>query len=171
MRSTNGSTASIGRERFSLLAQRDELAWSIRVCKFITFIKCFHLHSNSLARIRITTSEINTAHKATPFLARPLWLYACIYFLGEMTDTFKSSFLCEKFEKKFNSKPQWIVRCPGRVNLIGEHIDYSGYGVLRMALSQSIYIAFAPNNSNKLHLENTSDKFEWVFIILYQIVN
>ncbi|ESK96578.1 galactokinase gal [Moniliophthora roreri MCA 2997] len=52
--------------------------------------------------------------------------------------------LAENFAKKFGRKPEWIVRAPGRVNLIGEHIDYCLFCVLPAAIEQDILIACAP---------------------------
>lgn len=52
--------------------------------------------------------------------------------------------LAEEFEKRFGRKPAFIARAPGRVNLIGEHIDYTLFGVLPAAVERDILIACAP---------------------------
>lgn len=41
-----------------------------------------------------------------------------------------------------------------RVNLIGEHIDYCGYGVCPMALEQDVLLAAAVRDDYKLVLYN-----------------
>ena len=37
--------------------------------------------------------------------------------------------LIATFEEQYGGKPDLLARSPGRVNLIGEHIDYEGYSV------------------------------------------
>ena len=71
------------------------------------------------------------------------------------------------FTSAFSHRPDFCVRAPGRVNLIGEHIDYSGFCVLPMAISRDVAIAVKvlpsqPSNSTgpQLTVKNVdSEKF------------
>lgn len=67
--------------------------------------------------------------------------------------------LKEHFIQEFGNDPLFFVRVPGRVNLIGEHIDYCGYPVLPMALEQDILIAAAILNKPELHVRNVNNKY------------
>ncbi|KZT02253.1 Galactokinase [Laetiporus sulphureus 93-53] len=53
----------------------------------------------------------------------------------------------EEFEKRFGRKPAYIARAPGRVNLIGDHIDYVFFGVLPAAIEHDILIACGPSRT------------------------
>ncbi|MDP4262061.1 MAG: galactokinase [Bacteroidota bacterium] len=57
--------------------------------------------------------------------------------------------LQKEFLKLFAAKPEHIFFCPGRVNLIGEHIDYNGGKVMPCAISLGTFLAVA-RNSDKL---------------------
>eukprot|EP01087_Luapelamoeba_hula_P009299 TRINITY_DN2399_c0_g1_i1.p1 TRINITY_DN2399_c0_g1~~TRINITY_DN2399_c0_g1_i1.p1 ORF type:complete len:517 (-),score=75.24 TRINITY_DN2399_c0_g1_i1:121-1644(-) len=43
--------------------------------------------------------------------------------------------LAQECHRLYGKPPTFFGRAPGRVNIIGEHTDYSGYGVLPMALA------------------------------------
>ena len=47
----------------------------------------------------------------------------------------------EHFEEKFGREPRWVVAAPGRVNLIGEHVDYNDGFVLPMAFERWVVMA------------------------------
>jgi len=51
--------------------------------------------------------------------------------------------LSARFKDLYGRAPDFIARSPGRVNLIGEHIDYAGFGVLPMAIEDDCLIAVA----------------------------
>ena len=53
------------------------------------------------------------------------------------------------FEKSFGTTPQKIVLSPGRINIIGEHIDYNDGYVLPAAIDKIICFAFEKNNTQK----------------------
>uniref|UniRef100_A0A7N8XXH7 N-acetylgalactosamine kinase n=1 Tax=Mastacembelus armatus TaxID=205130 RepID=A0A7N8XXH7_9TELE len=64
------------------------------------------------------------------------------------------------FEKKYGESPLFYACAPGRVNLIGEHIDYCGYSVLPMAIEQNILAAVSVNNSGRIQLANTNPQYK-----------
>ncbi|XP_018521841.1 N-acetylgalactosamine kinase [Lates calcarifer] len=63
------------------------------------------------------------------------------------------------FESKYGESPLFYACAPGRVNLIGEHIDYCGYSVLPMAIEQNILAAVSVNNSGTIQLANTNPQY------------
>lgn len=49
-----------------------------------------------------------------------------------------------QFEAEYGEAPAFIVRAPGRVNLIGEHTDYNDGFVLPLAIERAVAIALRP---------------------------
>ncbi|XP_063357761.1 N-acetylgalactosamine kinase [Cydia amplana] len=68
--------------------------------------------------------------------------------------------LSRLFEDEFGNKPSFYVRVPGRVNIIGEHIDYCGYPVLPMALEQDILVAASLIQEPAIYLRNANSKYK-----------
>jgi galactokinase len=74
------------------------------------------------------------------------------------------SLLKAEFRKLYGSaEGVRVFRAPGRVNLIGEHTDYSLGFVLPVALDLATYIATAPSADGKLriHSEFRKEMREW----------
>jgi galactokinase len=54
------------------------------------------------------------------------------------------------FKDRFSVAPAFVVRAPGRVNLIGEHTDYNDGFVLPMAIDRAIWIALRPRDDDRV---------------------
>lgn len=66
------------------------------------------------------------------------------------------------FQKTFGNKPQKIVLSPGRINIIGEHIDYNDGFVLPAAIDKVICFAFEITNAptSKIVAIDLDESFE-----------
>jgi len=56
------------------------------------------------------------------------------------------------FESLFLQSPDYITIAPGRINLIGEHTDYSDGFVLPVAIDRTVTIAHSPREDGLLHV-------------------
>jgi galactokinase len=58
----------------------------------------------------------------------------------------------QTFRKRFSEPPRYLARAPGRVNLLGEHVDYNDGFVLPVAIDRATYIAFSPASTEQTTL-------------------
>ena len=70
--------------------------------------------------------------------------------------------ITEHFKQIFGAAPVITHFTPGRVNLIGEHIDYNGGRVLPTALELGVTAALSPREDGQIKI--SSDKFEGLAI-------
>ena len=66
--------------------------------------------------------------------------------------------LATKFHEIFGAAPELIASAPGRVNLIGEHVDFLDGFVLPFAISDATTVAIARNSSNKVRCASIQKK-------------
>jgi galactokinase len=60
--------------------------------------------------------------------------------------------ITERYRQRFNADPTFIARAPGRVNLLGEHVDYNNGFVLPAAIDRAVWVAFSPSDSDQTTL-------------------
>ena len=60
--------------------------------------------------------------------------------------------LLTEFSRLFGHAPLWQVRAPGRVNLLGEHVDYNDGVVLPAAIDREVRLAVSPTTDGVVTL-------------------
>lgn len=56
------------------------------------------------------------------------------------------------FKEHFGADPELLAGSPGRINLIGEHVDYNGGFVLPAAIDKRVYVALSRREDDKISL-------------------
>lgn len=62
----------------------------------------------------------------------------------------------EAFKNEYGSGADAVYFAPGRVNLIGEHLDYNGGYVLPYALKMGVYLAIKKNKDSVIRFKSAS---------------
>lgn len=63
-----------------------------------------------------------------------------------------NEFVAQTFRQRFGKEPAHLALAPGRVNLLGEHVDFNDGFVLPTAIDRATYIAFSPSDSDRSNL-------------------
>jgi len=77
-------------------------------------------------------------------------------FIKERIRTIKT--LLKFFIRKYGDKPVVVVRSPGRVNLMGRHVDHRGGHVNMMAIDREIILVASPRDDDVVRLANLDSK-------------
>ncbi len=67
--------------------------------------------------------------------------------------------LAAQFVKRFGKSPTHSAAAPGRVNLIGEHIDYAGLSVLPIAIQRRVTLAYCHRPDTSVSLANRDPQY------------
>jgi len=59
------------------------------------------------------------------------------------------------FAQQFSEAPSFVIASPGRINLIGEHVDYNSGFVLPAAIDKYMYVAVSQRNDSQIALHAT----------------
>jgi galactokinase len=73
--------------------------------------------------------------------------------------------VAEAFSRRFHTPPHWVVRAPGRVNLIGEHTDYNDGFVLPLAIDRAVWIALAPRDDHRVVVHSVDFDQDAIFTL------
>lgn len=69
------------------------------------------------------------------------------------------------FQNVYNCKPDFVVRSPGRVNLIGEHTDYNEGFVFPLAIKYAQWLALKENGKKEVILHSLDLNVQGTFSI------
>ena len=62
------------------------------------------------------------------------------------------------FRETFGGEPRGVWSAPGRVNIIGEHVDYNGGPCLPIALPHRAFVALSPRSDRTVRLVSTQTR-------------
>lgn len=75
------------------------------------------------------------------------------------TDDLRRNGLLDAFIQKYGNKKAVITRAPGRVNILGRHVDHRGGNTNVMAINRDTMLAVAPRKDRVVNISNTDPNY------------
>jgi galactokinase len=69
----------------------------------------------------------------------------------------------QTYQQRFGKPPEFLAMAPGRVNILGEHVDYNDGFVLPAAIDRATWVAFSPADADVTSLVAADFKEESQF--------
>jgi galactokinase len=77
--------------------------------------------------------------------------------------------LAKEFRDVFGEEPEGVWSAPGRVNLIGEHVDYTGGLCLPLALPHRTFVALRPRTDGVVRVRSVQESGDEVSIAVHEV--
>ena len=69
-------------------------------------------------------------------------------------------------------QPIWVARAPGRLDVMGGNVDYTGGRVLQSLLREAVWVAVQPRTDDKIRIFNPgAAQFDWAQCLELSLVN
>ncbi len=72
--------------------------------------------------------------------------------MGSAPDVARLAAACDALSERFGRAPEGVAEAPGRVNLLGEHLDYNEGLVLPAAIDRSVLVAYVTRPDTEVRL-------------------
>ena len=112
----------------------------------------------------VSLYEVTNPDDMLTYSTKPELLQLTVRFMRRASDWLvaknpKLTPLLEHFIAKFGDKKVIIASSPGRINLMGRHIDHHGGGINVMAIDRRLTMVVSPRTDNCVHVTNVNPQY------------
>ncbi|MCR4572928.1 MAG: NTP transferase domain-containing protein [Lentisphaeria bacterium] len=112
----------------------------------------------------VSLYEVANPDDMLTYSTKPELLQLTVRFMRRASDWLaeknpKLTPLLEHFIVKFGDKKVIIASSPGRINLMGRHIDHHGGGINVMAIDRRLTMVVSPRTDNRVHVTNINPQY------------
>ena len=112
----------------------------------------------------VTLYEVANPDDMLTYSTKPELIQLTVYFMRNASDWLKEDNpkltpILQHFIAKFGDKKVVVAGSPGRINLMGRHIDHHGGGINVMALDRRLTMVVSPRTDNIVRVTNLNPQY------------